>query len=98
MTARSWHECCSIWGGACPPRHPDGLWNEICNPCKVAPRSDRLKRKGRPMRQDPREPLRIEFDTRQCDLSPDTIARLRTGVDALARMVEHFPLCELRVL
>src|SRR4051812_19643825 len=47
---------------------------------------------------DPSEPLRIQIDTHQCDLSADEIARLQTDVDALTRMVEHFPKPELRVL
>jgi ribosome-associated translation inhibitor RaiA len=47
---------------------------------------------------DPSEPLRMKIDTHQCNLSPDTVARMQTDVDALTRMVEHFPKPELRVL
>ena len=47
---------------------------------------------------DPSEPLRIEIDTHQCDLSADAVAHLRTDVDALTRMVANFPRPELHVL
>src|SRR5207253_1158039 len=69
------------------------------SPLELSARAGRPpNRKGPLMRHDPSEPLRIEIDTHQCDLSPDAVARMQTDVDALTRMVEHFPKPELHVL
>jgi ribosome-associated translation inhibitor RaiA len=47
---------------------------------------------------DPSEPLRVQIDTHQCDLSPDAITKMQDGLDSLTRMVENFPKPELRIL
>src|SRR5437588_11913289 len=48
-------------------------------------------------RDDPSEPLRVEFDTHQCDLRLDEVAKMHDDLDALAKMVENFPKPELHV-
>ncbi len=47
---------------------------------------------------DPSEPLRIEFDTHQCDLRPQEIAAMQEDLDTLTKAVENFPKPELHVL
>ncbi|HEY1378236.1 MAG TPA: HPF/RaiA family ribosome-associated protein [Gemmataceae bacterium] len=46
---------------------------------------------------DPSEPLRVEFDTHQCDLAPEQIARMQDDLDTLTKAVENFPRPELHV-
>jgi len=46
---------------------------------------------------DPSEPLRIEIDTHECDLSPDQVAMMQTSVDTLTKAVGNFPKPNLHV-
>jgi ribosome-associated translation inhibitor RaiA len=48
-------------------------------------------------RDDPSEPLRIEIDAHQCELTPEQIATMHDDLDTLTKMVETFPKAELRV-
>jgi ribosome-associated translation inhibitor RaiA len=48
-------------------------------------------------RDDPSEPLRVEIDTHQCDLSPEQVAMMQDDLGTLTKMVENFPKPELHV-
>ena len=48
-------------------------------------------------RDDPSEPLRVEIDAHQCDLTPEQIDMMHDDLDTLTKMVENFPRPELHV-
>ncbi len=46
---------------------------------------------------DPSEPLRIEIDTHQCDLTTEQVEQMHEDLDTLTKMVENFPKPDLHV-
>jgi len=48
-------------------------------------------------RDDPSEPLSVEIDAHQCDLTPEQLATMRDDLGNLSKLVENFPRPELHV-
>jgi len=48
-------------------------------------------------RDDPSEAFRVEFDTHNCDLSPEQMAVMQGDLDTLTKLVANFPKPELHV-
>lgn len=48
-------------------------------------------------RDDASEPLRIEIDAHQCELTTEQLEMMRDDLDTLTKMVENFPKAELHV-
>src|SRR5262249_15055644 len=47
---------------------------------------------------DERPGMRVQFDANHCQLTPAEHDRFEDDLDALARQVAHFPICDLHVL